>query len=144
MWKLDDLSPKQKRLLGKSQTPVTELIIPIELPSPNTYIKWHWASRARFKKKLGSHMSRAVPPEPYTSVNLYVTRVCIRRITDADNEFFIIKPLLDAMVTAGIIPDDNKNIIKSVTVDQLTRKQAEDATGNSEPRTIIRIEVLND
>jgi len=144
MWNFNDLSKKQKRLVGKSQKLKTDLIIPIELPSPNVYLKWHWAKRGRLKKTLASAMTEAVPPSPYNAVNLHVTRVCVRRVTDADNEFFIVKPLLDAMVTAGILIDDNKNIIKRLNVDQLTRKQAEDATGNSEPRTIIRIEVLND
>lgn len=141
-WRVEDLTPKQKRLLAKGSTPVTSFTIPLELPSPNAYIRWHWAKRARFKKQLTAHMGKAVPPEPYKATKLTVTRVCSRRITDVDNEAFIVKPLLDAMVNAGIIVDDNSNVVQIVNVHQLTRAQAKSKTGDDTVRTIVEIEVV--
>ena len=142
-WRVEDLTDKQKKLLSKLPTqPITTLTIPLELPSPNVYLRWHWAKRARLKKDLAAHMYSAVPHKPYPAVSLSVTRVCTRRITDIDNEAFIVKPLLDAMVNVGIITDDNSDIVKSVEVNQLTRSQAKKKTDNDSVRTIVEIEVV--
>lgn len=141
-WRVADLTPKQRRLLAKSKPPETTFVIPVGLPSPNVYLRWHWAKRARFKKQLAAHMMSAMPLEPYAAVTLTVTRVCTRRITDVDNEAFIVKPLLDAMVGAGIIADDNSEIVQEVSVRQLTRAQAKKQTNDSTVRTIVEIEVV--
>ena len=141
-WRVEDLTDKQKRLLVMNKTPITSFSIPLELPSPNVYLRWHWAKRARLKKDLAAHMYSVVPHKPYPAVSLNVTRVCTRRITDVDNEAFIVKPLLDAMVSAGIIADDNSDIVKSVEVQQLTRSQAKKKTDNDSIRTIVEIEVV--
>lgn len=144
-WTYDALSDKQRACLPQNTTSSTNFLrieIPVELPSPNTFINMFWAKRAKFKKQLIAYIAQSRPQEPYEAVSLKVTRVCKRRVTDPDNEAFLPKPLLDALVRAGVIVDDNKDCVQSFEVEQLTRSQALAETGDDTLRTIVEIEVL--
>ena len=98
--------------------------LPYEIPSLNTWSKWHWAKQAKERKryekwiwveKHNRHVIRGVK-FPLKNVNIHIISYRFQLITDADNR--ILKGVLDALVNQGIIEDDNEKVIGIPTFEQ--------------------------
>lgn len=97
--------------------------------------RMHWRKKASIVKALRGHVaaeaSRHMAPCDRATVELhYVPRDARRR--DADNLVATLKPCLDGLVDAGIVPDD--------TPDFLTWRVAIDHPDRTDPHLYLRVE----
>ena len=82
-------------------------------PSLNQWTRWHWTKKSRVKKSWEQEI--ALRCGKYGTPNLTGVMVEIRyyfkdkRVRDRDN--YVPKFILDGLVKAGIIEDDNDNDI---------------------------------
>lgn len=85
-------------------------------PSLNETRRWHWAKRAKLKSQYLA-MIAAQHPEwvrcPTDKRKLVITRYGKRKL-DYDNLCGGSKALIDALVTAGFIADDNPDAVDLV------------------------------
>lgn len=107
-------------------------------PSLNQQLRMHWARRARIKKEAALHLleMRHVP-KACAPRRLTLTRHG-SRLLDADNLAGAYKPVVDAIVQAGLLTDDSPqsgNVIeyrqtkgKPLTVVELADLPPEDAS----------------
>ncbi|MBS4026428.1 MAG: hypothetical protein KGZ96_12225 [Clostridia bacterium] len=90
-----------------------KVIIPENMPSLNQWKNWHWGKQGRYKKMLSQAlaMPARLAGSPWfvkASVQvIYFHRVHLRR--DEDN--LAPKFLLDALCQAGILVDDNVDLL---------------------------------
>lgn len=86
-------------------------------PTPNT--KVHWAVKAKTAKKWRTQArylalkARPIGHKPFISVELTIVRGSARPC-DIDNAIAAAKPLIDGIVDAKIISDDNPNVVKAI------------------------------
>ena len=98
-----------------------EITIPGELPNLNAALagaKRHWSSYAQIKKQQTNkvawiakgQLSPVTPP-----VDLVFSWVTKNRRVDPDNISHGSKYAIDGLVNAGILPDDGRKVIRSLT-----------------------------
>ncbi len=85
--------------------------------SQNKRDKWHWSKRHKeskaWKKQIGLAMLVAgVKPTHYKVVDIKIQRHCTRVIKDEDNYWGGCKPVIDALVSEGILLDDTPENIR--------------------------------
>jgi hypothetical protein len=85
--------------------------------SQNARDKWSWQKRHReskeWKKQIGLSMLVAgIKPPKYKVVDIKIQRHCVRSIRDEDNYWGGCKPVIDALVTNGIILEDTPENIR--------------------------------
>ena|GEM_PF-1961807 len=90
-----------------------KLIIPENMPSLNQWKNWHWGKQDRYKKMLAqalAMLARLAGSPQFAKASVQVIhfhRVLRRR--DEDN--LAPKFLLDALCQAGMLVDDNKDLL---------------------------------
>jgi len=89
------------------------------LPSINTASNNHWRVRARNNKtwkRAVVHFALAagLPPEPLWKAKVVCTRHSARE-PDFENLAHSFKPLIDGLVTGGVLVDDNQQVIGQPT-----------------------------
>ena len=89
------------------------------LPSINTASNNHWRVRARNNKtwkRAVVHFALAagLPPEPLWKATVVCTRHS-SRVPDYENLAHSFKPLVDGLVTGGVLVDDNQQVIGQPT-----------------------------
>lgn len=117
--------------------------IPVQIESPNKFLKWHWSKRHRFKQQLTLLIRASIKPKPKQPLQRAAVAFLLvrkRRMTDHDNIQFSCKQLQDALVAAGIIADDSLAVIGEPVVEQKTLRQA----GETEPCTFIEVFPMED
>jgi hypothetical protein len=85
------------------------------LPSINTASNNHWRVRARHNRKwrhdtILSALAAGLPPEPLWKARVTCTRHSARE-PDFENLAHSFKPLVDGLVTGGVLVDDNQQVI---------------------------------
>jgi hypothetical protein len=85
------------------------------LPSINTASNNHWRVRARHNRKwrhdtILSAKAAGLPPEPLWKAKVTCTRHSARE-PDFENLAHSFKPLVDGLVTGGVLVDDNQQVI---------------------------------
>jgi len=90
-----------------------KIILPDIPPSLNVYLRWHWAKRIKYlncwAEQLGWQvMTQKIKPLEQVKAK-YVFYFPKNRIRDLDN--LNVKVCADLLKKAGIITDDNSNII---------------------------------
>jgi Holliday junction resolvase RusA-like endonuclease len=80
-------------------------------------------SKAYREQLLEAIKAGGIPPEPLSRVMIYLEARGMRKNADPDN---LAKQVLDALVTAGVIVDDNCTVIRRLIVDcfSLQKKEA--------------------
>lgn len=92
--------------------------IPFVPPSLNVWKNWHWAKQQRYKKDLTADLARlamamVLPCYHRASVDITYYFKTNRRRDPQDN--YAPKFLMDALVGAGILDDDNGELVKVKT-----------------------------
>ena len=105
-------------LSNRNQT----ITIPGELPSLNAVLagaKRHWSSYAALKKALTNKIAwiakGQLTPIPNGPVDLVFRWVTKNRKADPDNISHGAKYIIDGLVAAGILPNDGRKTIRSLT-----------------------------
>lgn len=120
--------------------PTLSIEVPLATVSLNTWQRLHWAKREKLNKlwvweiraAASSYLARHRTPK-WGSVDIIIERTCLRPIKDTDNLMGGYKPVFDALVKVGIIEDDTREVIQSISTIQLI------CTKKSEVRTIIKV-----
>ena len=91
-----------------------KFVIHKEIPSLNTYQRWHWSKRKAIREIyeldiLHDMLEYGITSFPLKKCSIVVKSYRHSLIRDADNR--ILKGLLDALVNQGIIEDDNEKVI---------------------------------
>jgi Holliday junction resolvase RusA-like endonuclease len=111
------------------------ITIPGELPSLNVWCRWHWAKRKDKLDNLTRCMRLMKQAFKIPRYELPQVRVVYyfrtRRKRDMDNYTAALKPVLDAMRYAGIITEDNSEVLELLPVEFVVDKDA--------PRVEVRI-----
>ena len=98
------------------------ITIPGVLPSSNAVLRWHWTRRARLWREWSRAVWAATRATPRTrSVQDPVAVEVVHhraRLLDPDNAVGAVKPLLDALVAAGLVYDDSTQYLRRLTVIQ--------------------------
>lgn len=101
------------------ETDALTLSVPVLAPSLNTLLRTHYRDRGRDRDKwtaLLRHVAgrrRSAPPCAVAIVRRYASRPL-----DLDNLYAAAKVPLDALVRAGILPDDDPTCVASLTCTQ--------------------------
>jgi len=121
-----------------------EIAIPMKIPSYNTWSHWHWAKKQEMKRQwegyawaLITAAKNRTPISPPLSVRI-VARFRDRRRRDIDNfsNCPALKGVQDAIVAAGLAPDDSTAFIVS--------RSLEIETGADRDEVLIVIEEAHD
>lgn len=88
---------------------------PEVVPSLNVWKNWHWAKQGRYKQELKDAITLLalaikMPKFERTTVQIIYYHGTRRRRDPADN--YAPKFLMDALVAAGILADDNGELVK--------------------------------
>jgi hypothetical protein len=99
------------------------------VPLPlNKALRRHYLKRHRLNKRwelLIAGVSRGkLPPEPLKKARLTITRHAYRSL-DYDGLVGSLKPVVDALVSVGILSDDRWSVTGAWVVDQQFRRKAE-------------------
>lgn len=87
------------------------LVIPMTLPSLNTFLRIHWAERKRIKDEFTHCVwalcnEQRLPPVDCVHIDAAIYH-SVKRKRDADNQEATLKKVAqDSLVRIGIIPDD--------------------------------------
>jgi Holliday junction resolvase RusA-like endonuclease len=102
-----------EKLLGKGVVMKITLEIPSKyIVTGNTFIRMHWARRRKLQEeidnivyyKIRSNFKSPIPV--WEKVAVKYTLIS-RRQADFDNYYGFIKPINDAIVKSGLVPDDS-------------------------------------
>lgn len=105
---------------GSVKTPYSLSIRLEGLPkSPNALLGAHWSVRAGHAKKWKRAVWRQCwhlrPPKPLAKAHVTLLRASAGRM-DADNARSSLKAIMDGLVEAGIIVDDNPDVVGEPTL----------------------------
>ena len=106
---------------GKPSMPDQEITIPGELPNLNAALagaKRHWSSYAQIKKQQTNKVAWIAKGQlkPVTPpVDLVFEWTTKHKRVDPDNVSHGAKYVIDGFVNAGILPDDGRKTVKSLT-----------------------------
>ena len=101
--------------------------------SINRVLRMHWAKRKLYNEAwlqevfLAKNRLKIFGRPELRQVDLRFTLMLHgQKEMDADNAVASVKPIIDALVTVGILKDDDKDGVRSVSVDQIRvpRRQA--------------------
>ena len=111
------------------------IVLPLPTPSANEWSGKHWSRRYRLKAQWAKLLLVAKPGEHRASSRLRVTieRVMTGGGLDPDNLAGGLKPVLDAMVSLGLLLDDSPRWL------ELHVGQSKPGKGEP-PHTVITIE----
>ena len=104
-----------------------KLIIKSKVPLLNQMLRQHWSKRKQLKKQYYLEILSQKPQKFKGKVNVSLTRYS-SRVPDPDGVAGSAKIILDAIVDAGIIEDDNMNIVENFSVNWQKCKQNEQRT----------------
>lgn len=104
-----------------------KLTIQGKVPLLNEMLRQHWSKRKKLKEKYHLEILSQNPQKFKGKVNVSLTRYS-SRVPDPDGVAGSAKMILDAIVDAGIIEDDNMNIVKNFTVNWKKCKRKERRT----------------
>lgn len=104
-----------------------KLTIQGKVPLLNEMLRQHWSKRKKLKEKYHLEILSQNPRKFKGKVNVSLTRYS-SRVPDPDGVAGSAKMILDAIVDAGIIEDDNMNIVESFTVNWKKCKRKERRT----------------
>ena len=90
-------------------------------------LRQHWSKRKKLKKQYHLEILSQKPQKFEGRVNVHLTRYS-SRVPDPDGVAGSAKVILDAVVDAGIIEDDNMNVIENFSVNWKKCKQKEQRT----------------
>lgn len=98
-----------------------------ELPqSLNVKLRKHWTKQRRESKLwdtlIYQKVFRKLPPSPLKRAKLRIVKHFWRTM-DFDGFVGSLKPVVDALVTAGVIEDDSWKVLQAWEVDQVFRAQ---------------------
>ena len=90
----------------------------------------HWTEWRKVKDKWAGHILEAtnVGIIRFQQCHVVYTRGYWNHAGDIDNVAASIKPILDALVKRGVLPDDNPNCVQELTVKQEKQKKGECTT----------------
>jgi hypothetical protein len=113
------------------------LTIPRLAPSLNRALRMHWSARKREQAAWDALVLQALSGSrpKMERARVEITRFYAKHALDKDGAYGAQKPVIDALVHAGIIPDDSPEHI------ELTVLQVKVATVKEE-RTEIRLEAM--
>ena len=109
-----------ERSINMSHHTVQEIVIPGELPTLNAVLaatKSHWSMYAATKKQMTNkvaYLARKDLRPIENSVEVEIEWTTKDRRQDPDNISYGAKYLLDGLVAAGILQDDNRKIVCSI------------------------------
>lgn len=92
-----------------------KFVIEGKVPLLNQMLRQHWSKRTELKKQYRLEILSQKPEKIEGKVSVHLTRFS-SRVPDPDGVAGSAKMILDAIVDAGIIEDDNMGIIKDFTV----------------------------
>ena len=104
-----------------------KLTIKSKVPLLNEMLRQHWSKRKKLKEQYHLEILSQKPQKFKGKVNVHLTRYS-SRVPDPDGVAGSAKIILDAVVDAGIIEDDNMRIVKNFSVDWKKCKQKEQRT----------------
>jgi Holliday junction resolvase RusA-like endonuclease len=91
-----------------------KIVVPELAPSLNKWQRMHWGKRKKIKEQWQWLIAEQSPKKHDGSVVINYTRASTRKM-DLDNAAASFKPIGDALVKAGIIEDDNPDILTELT-----------------------------
>ena len=97
-----------------------EIMLPYTKPPLSLNQRLHWAVKAKLVKEVRTTTARLaeqlqIPPLEAVEITLIYTPKTARK-RDTDNLFATLKPAVDGLVDAGILADDNTEIVKKLSV----------------------------
>ena len=104
-----------------------KLTIKSKVPLLNEMLRQHWSKRKKLKEQYHLEILSQKPQKFKGKVNVHLTRYS-SRVPDPDGIAGGSKPLLDALVDAKVIEDDNIRIVKKFSVDWCKCKRSEQRT----------------
>jgi len=95
-----------------------EIELPFLTPLANKILRMHWTAKSAMNKRVREHILHQISPPKTLNppVSIHVTRHS-KQEPDPDGLPICAKPIIDAFVYFGIIPDDNPAIVKKLVVD---------------------------
>lgn len=100
------------------------LQVPWVPKSLNKSLNSHWRKRHRTNQEWDAYILAQVqnrkPPFPLARAKISLTRHS-HRMLDFDGVVGSLKPVVDALVTAGVLVDDSWNVLGAWKVDQMFR-----------------------
>ena len=97
-----------------------EIVLPYDKPPLSLNQRLHWAVKAKLVKDVRATTARLaeqlqIPPLQAVEITLIYTPKTARK-RDTDNLFATLKPAVDGLVDAGVLADDNTEIVKRLSV----------------------------
>jgi crossover junction endodeoxyribonuclease RusA len=97
-----------------------EIVLPYDKPPLSLNQRLHWAVKAKLVKEVRTTTERLaqqleIPPLEAVEITLIYTPKTARK-RDTDNLFATLKPAVDGLVDAGVIADDNTEIVTKLSV----------------------------
>jgi hypothetical protein len=115
---------------------ITELTFPGVIPGnngPKGLLRMHFQKRKQLKERYIFYVRSLTSNRHTGPIRLELIRYSIRPVMDFDNLVSTGKILIDAIVLAGVLPDDNQSIIPQ------REYRVEKAATKNDQRTVIRI-----
>ena len=111
--------------------------------SNNKSLRSHWAAQRRegkmFDLLIAGICRGKLPAQPLKKAHITITRHFWRTL-DFDGLVGSLKPVVDALVSAGVIEDDNWNVLGSWEVDQQFRTKKEGPLLTIQVREVVESE----
>ena len=104
-----------------------ELAINERTPLLNELLREHWSKRKKRKQRYHLEILSQNPQKFKGKVNVHITRYS-SAVPDPDGVAGGAKDILDAIVDAGIIEDDNMGVVQNFSVDWKKSKQKDQRT----------------
>lgn len=119
---------------------VLEIDIPYVETDPNQMFRLAWRGRKAKFDKIKTSVSAVTagkrPVKPLEKFTIAVTRHASKYL-DWDNYVASLKPLIDGLVMAGVIKDDNWEMIRHVELEQVKTKVG------VKKRLVVRVQELS-
>lgn len=114
------------------------------LPSLNVFMRWHYRKRASEFKRIEKLCSLLIvrPPSPLTKYHITFTRHTQKPL-DIDNLVASFKPVMDAIVRAGVIEDDKWCTFENVSYRQVRAEKKTDQKTSVSIQELISKEFQN-
>lgn len=128
--------PATPRTARHGAKTTTEIVFPGKVPGnngPGGLLRMHWAAKAKFLASCMWLVRFATKAKHTGPVRLELVRYSTGGPMDYDNLVSTGKFLVDAVVRAGVLPDDNPHVIAERHYSQVKAKSKADQ------RTVLRI-----
>lgn len=98
--------------------------------SLNKKLRSHWGKNHKENREWDNviffALLRKLPPSPLTKAHLKITRHHYRTL-DFDGLVGSLKPVVDALVSCGVLKDDSWNVLHAWEIDQVFRSKKDGA-----------------